>query len=100
MIGWTHLSGTTVSLVGGDSGVLMSHKLLAQNLHRSKRKCGAGQALFASSILLVLHGHPMPAQACKQDSFTRVVCSGEKSVVLIFLLSNFTGSKSDPSKEF
>jgi hypothetical protein len=33
MIGWTHLSGTTVSLVGGDSGVLMSHKLLAQNLY-------------------------------------------------------------------
>jgi hypothetical protein len=26
LVGWTHLSGTTVSLVGGDPGVPMSHK--------------------------------------------------------------------------
>jgi hypothetical protein len=26
LIGWTHLSGTVVSLVGGDPGVPMSHK--------------------------------------------------------------------------
>jgi hypothetical protein len=26
LVGWTHLSGTAVSLVGGDPGVPMSHK--------------------------------------------------------------------------
>jgi hypothetical protein len=28
LVGWTHLSGTAVSLVGGDPGVPMSHRFL------------------------------------------------------------------------
>jgi hypothetical protein len=51
LVGRTHLSGTAVSLVGGDPGVPMSHKLLPPSIKVLGRKAPSTMGLTTSGYV-------------------------------------------------